>query len=107
MRIYEDYSSGARTGQPMDVDSTLRLDDNGEFEYGEYWHDPVASCGLTVTGSWYQAGDGIVLSVESSTNPYSWKEGSARKAVVQGSTVKIENGGTLSLRPAGDDPGIG
>jgi len=98
MRTYEAYFSGAEHSQPMDVDVSLTLDDNGDYEYGEYWHEPAGSCGFTVKGYWYKSEAGIVLAIVDSTNTYSWKEGEKVNAAIDGDTLKIEKGYLLRLK---------
>ena len=98
MRTYEAYYSAAEYSQSMDVDVTLTLQDDGNYEYGEYWHEPAGSAGFSVKGYWYKSEEGIVLAIVDSTNTYSWKEGERVNAVIEGDELKIENGYKLRLK---------
>ena len=91
MRIYTDYSRG-----DMDVESTLRLEDNGRFSYSEHWTDPAGGFWKGVEGTWRQDGSAIVLRpLEVDESVGGWAVGQERIAFERGHTLDL--GGGLKL----------
>ncbi|HEX6625146.1 MAG TPA: hypothetical protein VF064_15650 [Pyrinomonadaceae bacterium] len=98
MRIYEDY---AQSPDGWNITSTLKLEDDGRFQYQESWTDFTnATLGVTAEGSWRRDADAIVLHplrVEGSVG--GWESAKERKAVERGDILDFGGGLTLRIPP--------
>ena len=98
MRIYEDC---AQSPDGWNITSTLKLEDDGRFQFDETWTDYTnATLGVTAEGSWRRDGDAVVLHplrVEGSVG--GWETGEERKAVERGDILDFGGGVTLRIPP--------
>jgi hypothetical protein len=86
MRTYVDHS----WAQEFDVTSTLYLEDDGRFSYSEYQSCYGAAFSGSVSGTWRQSGDTILLLTEHVSehmNSYDWVIGQERQVIEQGNKL--------------------